>query len=594
MKTKILLLLSILFIATATFGQTRTLNQKLRLKKTPNLVAPDSIITKDANQVLRTTSIDDLENILGTGDFVSKTTADTITSIKTFTKDILFDDTAGTSLEISSTGSEGFIGRVEFSGNVSDADDKGVTINGQNSVGLFIGAESSPRFLTGSLGTIMNDTSIKMTAFPNTRNDGSGQNYLYTDVAGNVQSGAFGSLVENAPTSDISVIPATGLPLSTFDVVIQSKFLNNATVATVSVGTVNSQSIELNNFGSLILRMNYTSTATEESVDITLNNGFETTFADAFTVINGTIYSPINSEWTTTGSVSTNNNELNITTYDSAGSAKWDKIFEASKDYVARFKFKQSPLGVPAPLYGTTDLDLVNATTGSVLYTIALFPNGSGACDLQTINGGGGLVTSYAETQFNPDFLANFDALGERTLEFRNTSGVMTVVVDGVVVRTFPNATTDAKIRFLTKTFDFYDIEFIDLSSSTSAPEYNDNYLATGDNTSELTNDGDGVSPFQTEKRSQSEIVASYTVTPSDNTRTIWINSATDINITIDDTLPENFECYFYNINTGTATFVAGTGVIDTPDGTVLIEDKVCMLIKKENTNDFKIKGQLE
>ncbi|WP_034039770.1 hypothetical protein [Wocania ichthyoenteri] len=91
----------------------------------------------------------------------------------------------------------------------------------------------------------------------------------------------------------------------------------------------------------------------------------------------------------------------------------------------------------------------------------------------------------------------------------------------------------------------------------------------------------------------QKEVNDNYTLSASDNNFHIWLNKATAFNVTVNNNLPSNFECYFYNIGVGDVVFVSGTGTIKTPDGTILKTDKVCTLVKKSNTNNHIIKGEL-
>lgn len=86
---------------------------------------------------------------------------------------------------------------------------------------------------------------------------------------------------------------------------------------------------------------------------------------------------------------------------------------------------------------------------------------------------------------------------------------------------------------------------------------------------------------------------ATYTILPEDNRQTIFFNNATGITVTVDNTLPSNFSCDFYNLGVGSVTFVAGTATLGTPDGTVLATDKVAALIKFMANNNHKLKGEL-
>ncbi len=92
----------------------------------------------------------------------------------------------------------------------------------------------------------------------------------------------------------------------------------------------------------------------------------------------------------------------------------------------------------------------------------------------------------------------------------------------------------------------------------------------------------------------QIEITTSTTLTNAHkNISPIWLNSATPITITIDDTLDGNFQTEFFNIGLGIVSFVAGTGVLNAPDGSDLKQNKVCTLIKRFDNNEHWLKGEM-
>lgn len=84
-----------------------------------------------------------------------------------------------------------------------------------------------------------------------------------------------------------------------------------------------------------------------------------------------------------------------------------------------------------------------------------------------------------------------------------------------------------------------------------------------------------------------------YTILATDNSYTIFFNSASAVTVTVDNIAIDNFTCDFYNLGAGAVTFVAGTATLGTPDGTILNTDKVCALIKFMTNNNYKLKGEL-
>jgi hypothetical protein len=84
-----------------------------------------------------------------------------------------------------------------------------------------------------------------------------------------------------------------------------------------------------------------------------------------------------------------------------------------------------------------------------------------------------------------------------------------------------------------------------------------------------------------------------YTVANEDDSYTIFFNSPNPIAVTIDDVTLANLEVDFYNLGAGAVTFVQGTAVLGMPDGSTLVQDKVCALIKFLDNNIYKLKGEL-
>ena len=258
---KIILLFAILF-ATTSIGQ-EVFNTQVQMNQTPNNATPDSLVTKNAGKVLTTTSIADLSTVLGIGNFLENVVEDTSPE--------LGGQLNLNNFSIVGTGDVKIIGDGDFSGTLD--------VEGQTTL----------------------EDEVFLEAFPSARVDGVGTNYLFTDGSGNLQSGTLGAFASNYPTEDIRVIPSYMLPNSTQDIVIEAKNMNVVTTAQFtsfsSNLTINSQEIELNEFGSLIIRMNVTSNAVEGDAGIDLNNGLITSFPNAFSVINGTVSVPIESDW---------------------------------------------------------------------------------------------------------------------------------------------------------------------------------------------------------------------------------------------------------------------------------------------------------
>lgn len=110
-------------------------------------------------------------------------------------------------------------------------------------------------------------------------------------------------------------------------------------------------------------------------------------------------------------------------------------------------------------------------------------------------------------------------------------------------------------------------------------------------NLSQLNNDVGYIklSDIQT----QLVVTASFTLLPIHNGILIIIDSAVGITITVEDTLPPDFTVECFNDNIGTASFLEGSGVIHSPDGLDLEQDKVCTVFKRGSLNRQIIKGEM-
>jgi hypothetical protein len=155
-------------------------------------------------------------------DFIDLTTNQNYSGSKTsedtqyFKKNIeLLDNTGGITNKITKTGSEGFIGSIEFTGDVTDADDRGLDIRGKHTVAIFIDSETTPEIKVNSAGVEFNSSSLtsQMTiAETNTAGANAVINKEYADATYSIGLGNTDS--DNADngtgiiTSDATIISA--------------------------------------------------------------------------------------------------------------------------------------------------------------------------------------------------------------------------------------------------------------------------------------------------------------------------------------------------------------------------------------------------
>ena len=90
----------------------------------------------------------------------------------------------------------------------------------------------------------------------------------------------------------------------------------------------------------------------------------------------------------------------------------------------------------------------------------------------------------------------------------------------------------------------------------------------------------------------QHEVNANVTIDDTYDRSEVFISSSTPVTITV-NTVSDDFQCQFFNIGAGSATFTAGTATLSTPDGTILAQNKVSTLIKRNLNSTVYLKGEL-
>ncbi|MDC1081347.1 hypothetical protein OAQ15_04510 [Flavobacteriaceae bacterium] len=309
--------------------------------------------------------------------------------------------------------------------------------------------------------------------------------------------------------TDIRVIPNSVLPSTTQDVVVESKDMTSDSIVSFGTGlTINSQAVELNSFGSFIVRANVTLDATEQAIDVTVNNGLSGTAIGILNVVNGTVYVPVTADWTEL-SVSapdiSQTSKVISTVLGTNNSAVWDGVVDETVDFVIKFNIKISALGLQENS-DRPNIFAIKQSGGTNIATLQYQVEGFGLLNTYTEALGGSLgqhkesvvgITSYTEA---------WEWLEDNVLpEFRwnATAGELSYWRRGVQIRVFPSGiTTGTKLWFDAKYLDLVQIQYIDLSTTQAGDPYNDNYLATGDKISRLENDAEylGVleSPYNT------------------------------------------------------------------------------------------------
>ncbi len=141
--------------------------------------------------------------------------------------------------------------------------------------------------------TLWMSKDIKLSNYPSTRNDGqlATNKVLSTDASGNLKLYSMATMP--APYMEV-LIPDSTLPSVTTDFTIKGSFFTPTMTVSIVGQTVNYVTFISDNE----VRVNVTTGAAQGSFAVTLNNGLSVTYAAALVIVLGTVYSPVDANWT--------------------------------------------------------------------------------------------------------------------------------------------------------------------------------------------------------------------------------------------------------------------------------------------------------
>lgn len=183
---------------------------------------------------------------------------------------------------------------------------------------------------------------IKLSNYPSTRNDGalSINKVLSTDVNGNLKM--YTMAVMPAPFLEI-LIPDSTLPSTTTNFVLKGAFFTPTMTVVIAGQTINYITFVSDNQ----VKVNVTTGAAEGSYAVTLNNGISATFNNALLIVLGTVYSPEATDWINISEpINFEKGKALLKTPYSLGSARWNKVFDTTKNFRILFKLTFSPFTV--------------------------------------------------------------------------------------------------------------------------------------------------------------------------------------------------------------------------------------------------------
>lgn len=195
--------------------------------------------------------------------------------------------------------------------------------------------------------------------------------------------------------------------------------------------------------------------------DITMNNGNEIIFVDAFEVLDGTLFKPTVMDWTNLTGLITLGQSAHVQILGTPGSAIWNKEFDYTKDFTIRFKIAKSMHGFIELAGSYIFLDLIKVSDSSWLFETKLQDTGGfEIVKVKSIANVG--LTDIAVSNIGTDE-EDFDVVALLDYEYRFIAGVMYVYVDGVLKKTHTDVLAEnLKLKVSVDSFDVTNIAYIE------------------------------------------------------------------------------------------------------------------------------------
>lgn len=283
-----------------------------------------------------------------------------------------------------------------------------------------------------------------------------------------VKTGVYFMSINNSlvvyPAPDLSSVNPTGLlPSTTSNLTLYGSFFTPATIVSIEGQTVNS--VEFVNSGELIV--NVTTGATEDSFDITISNGTSVTFANALTVVLGTVYIPTEADWTlgSGGSsldLSENGNALIKSFNSTQKQATWNQVIDYTTNFRIEWTFKRSLLGSTFTLHhGFSPAQLIYTDNNAVAFKMSC----DGSTNDSTAHSFRGVFSDPSSSLWTTEAALFNGLMPERKFTYESKDGTIKLYADNIVQRTFAGVMrTDLKIKVDLNYFDLVNIKYIALS----------------------------------------------------------------------------------------------------------------------------------
>ena len=257
------------------------------------------------------------------------------------------------------------------------------------------------------------------------------------------------------------LIPNIYSPNTTNNIIIKGSFFTPETVVAIQGQSINFFKFKSDNE----IHVNVTTGQTEGTFNVTINNGISKTFADAFSVLLGNIFTPEESDWLSVVApldVKTSG-EAKIGYWNTLQSAVWNKQFDYTRNFRVQFRVKRSPLGDPS------DLDeyllhahLINVSNGELAgHSFWMFDDGY-QVGPRMINGNFQESVSLAPIIYYPTDYWETN-IQDNVIEYRYVNNVLYAYYNSELKATFTTKLTEnVRLKINIKRFDLVGIKYIE------------------------------------------------------------------------------------------------------------------------------------
>jgi len=269
---------------------------------------------------------------------------------------------------------------------------------------------------------------------------------LGTDENGNLKMFAFPTSVYPAPHLE-EIFPLSVLPNTTGNITLKGSFFTPDMTVSITGQNINYITFINDN----LIKVNITTGSIEGLYAITLNNGVSATFINALSIVLGTPYYPVTSDWSIlSGPVITDNNEVLTSVFNSEGVVKLLYELKKTENFSFRFRIKPTPTG----------------NSNEYKYFMYFY-------DVLTLEEKYAFEIAHGSGQFNvrtPSFSNHFIGYDKTTwrnyiFELRYIEKKMYFYINGNLTRTFPASTLTNNLYLTIKVgqLDVFDIKYITL-----------------------------------------------------------------------------------------------------------------------------------